>query len=90
METDERELTATQTVKVTVRDVDTEAPGVPDVPTVAEATFNSLKVSWTAPDNTGPRDQQLMMCVYILTSASATDKADDTKWTEVTDAWDEW
>ena len=51
---DARVLTATQTLTVTVTDVDSEAPGVPSVPTVAEATLNSLKVNWTAPTNTGP------------------------------------
>ena len=49
----DRELTATQTLTVTVTDV-TEAPGTPSAPTIAEATFNSLKVVWNAPTNTGP------------------------------------
>ena len=82
----DRELTATQTLTVTVSDVETEAPGVPATPTIAEATFNSLKVEWTAPENTGP-DISAYDVRYILTSASDTDKADDTKWTEVEDAW---
>ena len=84
--TGDRELTATQTVKVTVSDVDTEAPGVPAVPTVASTTFNSLTIGWEAPDNTGPEITAYDVR-HILTSASATDKMDDTKWTEVTAAW---
>ena len=83
---DARELTATVTVTVTVMDVDTEKPGTPATPTIAEATFNSLKISWTAPTNTGPAISAYDVR-YILTSASDEDKADDTKWIEVTDAW---
>ena len=81
----DRELTATQTLTVTVSDVN-EAPGVPDTPTVAEVTLNSLKVQWSAPTNTGPDISSYDMR-YILSSASTSDKADDTKWTEVADAW---
>ena len=84
--TGDRELTATQTVKVTVSDVDTEAPGVPAVPTVASTTFNSLTIGWEAPDNTGPAIIAYDVR-HILTSASTLDKMDDTKWTEVADAW---
>ena len=65
---------------MTVSDVDTEAPGVPAAPTVAQATFNSLKVAWTAPDNTGPAITAYDVR-HILTSASTSDKTDDTKWT---------
>ena len=50
----ERVLTAAQTITVTVSDKDDEAPGQPAVPTVAEATMNSLKVTWEVPANTGP------------------------------------
>ena len=81
-----RELTATQTVKVTVSDVNTEAPGVPAVPTVASTTFNSLTIGWEAPTNTGPAISAYDVR-HILTSASASDKMDDTKWTEAEDAW---
>ena len=84
--TGDRELTATQTVKVTVSDVDTEAPGVPAVPTVASTTFNSLTIGWEAPDNTGPAIIAYDVR-HILTSASTSDKMDDTNWTEVADAW---
>ena len=82
--TDARELTATQTVKVTVSDVDTEAPGTPATPTIAQATFNSLKVAWSVPTNTGPEISAYDVR-HIL--SSATDKMDDTKWTVAEDAW---
>ena len=81
----DRALTTTQIITVTVSDVN-EAPGVPDTPTVAEATLNSLKVQWSAPTNTGPDISSYDMR-YILSSAITSDKADDTKWTEVADAW---
>ena len=80
---DARELTATQTITVTVTDVGGEAPAVPDAPTVASATFNSLTVEWDAPDNTGP-DISAYDIRYILTNAS--DKKDD-KWTVVEEVW---
>ncbi len=73
------------TVTVTVEDV-TEQPGTPAAPQVAQATFNSLKISWSAPTNTGPAITAYDVR-YILNSASDEDKADDSKWTEVTDAW---
>ena len=79
---DARALTARDTLTITVSDV-TEAPGQPATPTIAEATFNSLKNSWTAPTNTGPAISAYDIR-YILTSA---DETDDTKWTEVEDAW---
>ena len=50
----ERVLTAAQTITVTVTDKDDEAPGQVETPVVSEATLNSLKVTWTAPANTGP------------------------------------
>ncbi len=83
--TDARALTTTVTVTVTVEDV-TEQPGTPAAPQVAQATFNSLKISWSAPTNTGPAITAYDVR-YILSSASDADKADDTKWTEVEDAW---
>ena len=48
-----REMTGTQTITVTVEDVD-EPPGKPDPPTVSNETENSLTVTWTEPANTGP------------------------------------
>ena len=49
-----RVKTADQTITVTVRDDDTEAPGAPDAPSVSPASVTSLNVSWSAPDNDGP------------------------------------
>ncbi len=82
---DARALTTTVPVTVTVTDV-TEPPGKPAVPVLSDATLNSLKVSWAAPPNTGPEISSYDVR-YILNSASDEDKADDSKWTEVTDAW---
>ena len=48
-----REMTGTQTITVTVEDVD-EPPGKPDPPTVSDETESSLTVTWTEPANTGP------------------------------------
>ena len=81
----DRVLTTTQTLTVTVSDVN-EAPGKPSVSTIAAVTLNSLKVSWTVPDNTGPAISAYDVR-HIPSNASATDKADDTRWTVVTDAW---
>ena len=50
---DTRALTQTQTVTVTVDDVE-EPPGKPDPPTVSDTTESSFTVSWEAPANTGP------------------------------------
>ena len=63
-----------------------EKPGTPAAPQVAEATFNSLKISWSAPANTGPAITAYDVR-HILSSASDADKADDSKWTALTDAW---
>ena len=52
--TGDREQTGTQTITVTVMDVNTEAPGAPDAPSVSAASVTSLNVSWTAPANAGP------------------------------------
>ena len=81
---DARELTATQTITVTVTDVDTEVPGVPDVPTVVSSTFNSLTVEWNAPENTGPEITAYDVR-YILASE---DETDDANWIVVEDAWE--
>ncbi len=70
---------------VTVADVN-EAPGKPDAPSISDATLNSLKVSWSAPTNMGP-EVSAYDIRFILNSASTTDKADDSKWTEIADAW---
>ena len=48
-----REMTGTQTITVTVEDVD-EPPGKPDPPMVSDETESSLTATWTEPANTGP------------------------------------
>ena len=45
--------TATQTITVTVTDVD-EVPSTPSAPVLSSPSSNSLSVSWSAPGNTGP------------------------------------
>ena len=47
----DREMTATQTIKVTVTDVD-EPPGAPVALAVSGETASGFTVSWTAPENT--------------------------------------
>ena len=49
----DRELTAEKTFTVTVTD-QREPPGVPEAPTISGETAESLTVSWSDPDNTGP------------------------------------
>ena len=70
---------------MTVNDI-AEPPGRLAAPSVALATLNSLTVRWVAPMNMGPEISAYDMR-YILSSASATDKADDNKWTLQEDAW---
>ena len=48
-----RVRTATQSITVTVRDVD-EAPSVPSAPSLSSPSSTSLLVSWSAPFNVGP------------------------------------
>ena len=48
-----RELTAEQTLTISVTD-EREPPGVPEAPTFSGETADSLTVSWTEPENTGP------------------------------------
>ena len=48
-----RELTAEQTLTVRVTD-EREPPGVPESPTFSGETADSLTVSWSEPENTGP------------------------------------
>ena len=48
-----RELTAEQTLTITVTD-EPEPPAVPEAPTFSGETAGSLQVSWSEPDNTGP------------------------------------
>ncbi len=48
-----RELEAEQTLTVRVTD-EREAPGIPEAPTFSGETADSLTVSWSEPDNSGP------------------------------------
>ena len=48
-----RELTAEQTLTIRVTD-EREPPEVPEAPTFSGETADSLRVSWSEPDNTGP------------------------------------
>ena len=48
-----RELEAEQTFTISVTD-EREPPDVPEAPTFSGETVDSLTVSWTEPDNTGP------------------------------------
>ena len=48
-----RELEAEQTLTVRVTD-EREPPEVPEAPTFSGETADSLEVSWSEPDNTGP------------------------------------
>ena len=41
-------------VRITVTDVNGEAPDTPEVPTVTPVSSTSLSVSWDEPDNAGP------------------------------------
>ena len=45
--------TATQTITITVTDVD-EVPSTPSVPVLSSPSSTSLLVGWSAPSNTGP------------------------------------
>ena len=48
-----RELEAEQTLTISVTD-EREPPGVPEAPIFSGETVDSLRVSWSEPDNTGP------------------------------------
>ena len=52
--TGDREMSAEQTIMVTVTDDDTEAPDTPDTPSVSGASASSLTVRWDEPGNDGP------------------------------------
>ena len=79
-----RARTATQSILVTVTDVD-EPPAAPDAPSLSPAT-RSIEVAWTAPGNTGPPidDYDLQ-----YRAAEAPDETLGTReWTEVgRDVW---
>ena len=48
-----REMEAEKTFTISVTD-EREPPGVPEAPTFSGETADSLRVSWTEPENTGP------------------------------------
>ena len=51
--TSTREMTATQTITVTVTDVN-EPPSAPATPTISAETATGFTATWTVPENTGP------------------------------------
>ena len=57
-----RELEAEQTFTIRVTD-EREPPEVPEAPTFSGETADSLRVNWSEPDNTGPRDHRLRRAV---------------------------
>ena len=71
-----REMTADQTITVTVTDVASEAPGAPATPEVSPASVSSLNVSWTAPSNAGPPITDYDYRYRVKSTAGS--------WTEVT------
>ena len=62
-----REMSAEQSITVTVRNVN-EPPGRPAAPTLSASTSTSLTVAWTAPGNLGAPDITGYDLQYIETS----------------------
>ena len=60
-----------QMVTVTVTDVDGEAPGTPQQPTVSTASVSSLEVTWIEPSNSGPEIEDYDYRVRRLQSPPA-------------------
>ena len=71
-----REMTADQTITVTVTDVGDEAPGAPATPSVLPASVSSVDVSWGAPSNAGPPITDYDYRYRVKSTAGS--------WTEVT------
>ncbi len=65
---------ATIDVEIALLDV-AEAPGRPSAPTVTLSTLNSLSVTWTAPDNTGPEISDYDVQYRVGSSGGFTDWA---------------
>ena len=61
-------------------------PGVPTLDALTPGA-GSLAAAWTAPTNPGASAITAYEVRYIKTAASATDKADDSNWTEVDTGW---
>ena len=76
--TGSREMTAAQTITVTVTDDDTEAPGAPDAPTFPSATASGLTVNWSAPANAGPAITDYDVRWRVKGSGATWTEADDT------------
>ena len=68
-----RELTATQSITVTVTDDDTEAPSAPSAPTISNVTATGFTVTWTPPANTGPAITDYDVWYRVGTSGPWTD-----------------
>ena len=76
---DPQSNSASIALTITVTDIDTEAPGEPAKPSVAPNPGNgheALKVTWTAPENSGPAITGYVVQYRI-------DESDD-EWTQVT------
>ena len=70
--TGSRALTATQTIAVTVTDVDGEAPSAPSAPKVSAITSTGFTLTWAAPANAGP----------AITDYAVQYRADGGAWTD--------
>ena len=71
-------MTASKAIMVTVTDVDTEAPGRPDAPSVSPNRvdpINSIEVEWDAPSNSGPEITNYVVQYRVEGSGD--------KWTQV-------
>ena len=71
-------MTASKAIMVTVTDVDTEAPGRPDAPSVSPNRvdpINSIEVEWDAPSNSGPEITSYVVQYRVEDSGD--------KWTQV-------
>ncbi len=69
-------------------DAHAQTPAAPTIFGVASGD-QALTVAWSAPDGVNVADITAYDVRYIATSASAADKADDTKWTVLDPAWEE-
>ena len=77
--TDPGDLAASIETTVSVDDIDTEAPGKPDAPTIAPNPGNgheALAATWTAPENMGPPITSYVVQYRVEDS--------NTDWTQVT------
>ena len=84
--TNDRAMTTTQTITVTVTDV-VEPPSAPDAPTVSaiSGSSTSLRVTWTAPANTGPAITDYDWRWKLQSASTWTAKTDTTTTATTTD-----